>query len=209
MEVHPVHHAPHSVRDFFLQLLMITIGLFIALTLQTGVESLHHRHLVREARESMHREIHLNQQRYAENVLAVEQNRRRVARNIELLKELRAGRHIARSDLAWSWAWNSFADAAWRTARDNAALTYMSADLIGVYTEIYLQQGYVNSMALAILNEEPKSAAPLQIAVEPSALSATDIQSMLLNLAECDIKLATLQDVTKSLDKMYQQAESL
>ena len=49
MDVHPVHHAPLTWRDFFVQLLMITIGLFIALTLQAAVESLHHRHLVRDA----------------------------------------------------------------------------------------------------------------------------------------------------------------
>ena len=57
MDVHPVHHAPRTWRDFFLQLGMITIGLFIALTLQAGVESLHHRHLIRDARDNLRREI--------------------------------------------------------------------------------------------------------------------------------------------------------
>jgi hypothetical protein len=60
MEVHPVHHAPRTWRDFFLHLLTITIGLFIALTLQAGVESIHHRHLVSEARENLRREIQIN-----------------------------------------------------------------------------------------------------------------------------------------------------
>jgi hypothetical protein len=49
-------HLPGSIRtwkDFLLHLLTITIGLFIALTLEAAVESMHHRHLVREARVSL------------------------------------------------------------------------------------------------------------------------------------------------------------
>jgi hypothetical protein len=46
----------------------------------------------------------------------------------------------------------------------------------------------------------------LKVAKDPSALSPGDIQSMLLSLAETDIKLATLQNVMKPLDDMYAQA---
>jgi hypothetical protein len=69
MEVHPAHQAPRTWRDFFLQLLMITIGLFIALMLQAAVEFLHHSHLVRDARENLRHEVQNNHKRYAENVL--------------------------------------------------------------------------------------------------------------------------------------------
>ena len=57
-----------------------------------------------------------------------------------------------------------------------------------------------------MFNDEPKSAAFLKIAKDPSALSPSDIQSMLISLAESDIKLATLQDVMKPLDEMYTNA---
>lgn len=42
--------------------------------------------------------------------------------------------------------------------------------------------------------------------MEPTALSPSDVQSMLISLAESDIKLATLQDVMKSLERMYADA---
>jgi hypothetical protein len=82
----------------------------------------------------------------------------------------------------------------------------MSFDLINAYAELYFQQDYVNTQALAILNEEPKSAAFLQIAKDPSALSPSDIQAMLISLAETDIKLATLQNLMEPLDEMYTKA---
>jgi hypothetical protein len=91
MDVHPPHQPIHTVKDFLLHLLTITVGLFIALSLEAAVESLHHRHLVRDARESLHREITVNHQQYAINVKWVAENREQLARNIELLQDLCKG----------------------------------------------------------------------------------------------------------------------
>ena len=206
MDVHPVHHAPLTWRDFFLQLLMITIGLFIALTLQAAVESLHHRHLVRDARENLRHEIQTNQQRYAENLENLQKNRRQLANDIDLLKDLRAGKAIEKGALSWRWDWNSYSEASWKTARDTGAVSYMSSELINAYTEVYTQQQYVNAEAVGIIDDEPKSAAALRVANDPSALSPTDIQAMLISLAETDIRLATVQSLMESLDEMYTKA---
>ena len=103
MDVHPAHQAPRTWREFFLHLVTITIGLFIALTLQAGVESLHHRHLVREARENLRREIQINRNHYAENVQTIEKNRRQLARDLDQLRDLRSGKPIEKNALAWGW----------------------------------------------------------------------------------------------------------
>ena len=206
MDVHPAHQAPRTWREFFLHLVTITIGLFIALTLQAGVESLHHLHLVREARENLRREIQINRNHYAENVQTIEKNRRQLARDLDQLRDLRSGKPIEKNALAWGWDWNGYIDASWKTARDTGAVSYMSFDLINAYSELYFQQDYVNAQALAIINDAPKSAAFLLIARDPSALSPSDIQSMLISIAESDIKLATLQNLMKPLDEMYAKA---
>ncbi len=206
MDVHPAHHAPLTWREFFLQLVTITIGLFIALTLQAGVESLHHRHLVREARENLRREMQINRKHYAENVQNLEKNRRQLAQNIDQLRELRSGKMIEKNALVWGWDWNGYTDASWKTARDTGAVSYMSFDLIDAYSQVYSQQDYVNSQALAMFTEAPKSAAFLKIPKDPSALSPSDIQAMLISLAESDIRLATLQNLMTPLDSMYAQA---
>jgi len=203
MDVHSAHHAPRTWSEFFLQLVTITIGLFIALTLQAGVESLHHRHLVSEARGNLRREMQINRNSFAENARNLEKNRRQLAHDIDALRDLRNGKPIDKNALLWGWDWNGFVDVSWKTARDTGAVSYMSFDLINAYADLYSQQDYVNAQALIILDEEPKSAAFLQIAKDPSALSPSDIQSMLISLAESDIKLATLQNLMKPLDEMY------
>ena len=85
-------------------------------------------------------------------------------------------------------------------------MSYMSSELINAYTEVYTQQQYVNAEAVGIIDDEPKSAAALRIARDPSALTPTDIQAMLVSLAETDIRLATIQSLMESLDEMYTKA---
>ncbi|MEO7208281.1 MAG: hypothetical protein ABI356_01680 [Steroidobacteraceae bacterium] len=105
MDVHPPHHTPLTWRDFLLQLLMITIGLFIALTLQAGVESLHHRHLDSDARENLRHEIQNNHKRYAENAQNLQKNRRQLAHDIDQLRDLRGGKAIDSAELGLGLEW--------------------------------------------------------------------------------------------------------
>ena len=203
MDIHPPRQSIHTVKDFLLHLLTITVGLFIALSLEAAVESLHHRHLVRDARENLRREITANQQQYSMNAKWVAENREQLARNIELLRDLRKGKKLDPANLGWHWQWNSFSGVAWRAARDNGAVSYMEPGLISSYSWIYLQQDYINSTALAIVSEESKAGAALEAAADPSSLSALEIQTLLVKSAEINLSLSTLQSTMKGLEDMY------
>jgi hypothetical protein len=203
MDIHPPRQSIHTVKDFLLHLLTITVGLFIALSLEAAVESLHHRHLVRDARENLHREINANLRQYSMNANWVAENRVQLARNIELLRELRKGKKLDPANLGWHWQWNSFSGVAWRAARDNGAVSYMEPDLISAYSWIYLQQDYINSTALAIVSEESKAGAALEAAADPFNLNPLEIQTLLVKSAEINLSLSTLQSTMKGLEDMY------
>jgi hypothetical protein len=203
MDIHPPRQPIHTWKDFLLHLLTITIGLFIALTLEAAVESMHHRHLVRDARESLHREIIRNQTLYAENTQRLQKNREQLQRDIEQLRRLRSGKTLDKADLNWRWEWNSYSGVAWRAARDSGAVTYMDPELISSYSWIYLQQDYINTTALEIVSEETKAAAALQIAGDPANLTPVQIDALLLKTAEIDLSFETLQTTMKSLEEMY------
>jgi hypothetical protein len=203
MDLNPPLQPIHTVKDFLLHLLTITVGLFIALSLEAAVESLHHRHLVRDARDNLHREITANHQQFAVDAKWIVENREQLARNIELLRDLRKGKKLDPANLGWHWQWNSFSGVAWRAARDNGAVSYMEPDLISSYSLIYLQQDYINSTALAILGEESKAGAALEAAADPSNLSALEIQTLMIKSAEIKLSLGILQTTMKSLEDMY------
>jgi hypothetical protein len=206
VDVHPPHQQIHTWKDFLIHLLTITIGLCIALTLEAAVESIHHRHLVRDARENLRREIEANHRLYAENVRDLRLNRNQLARDIDQLRELRDGKKLDDFNLSWSWNWNSYADAAWRTAGESGAIVYMDSGWISTYTWVYAQQQYVNSVALAIVNEESRASAPLEVAKSPSKLISAEVETLLIKSAEIDQSFATLETTMKALDHMYTEA---
>ena len=208
MEISPPQQPIHSWKDFLLHLLTITIGLFIALTLEAAVESMHHRHLVRQADASLRREIGDNRKLYAINVLKLQLNRNQLAHDIDQLRELRDGRKLDNANLSWTWDWNSYRDAAWKTAHESGAVSYMDSESISTYSTVYAQQDYVNATAVAILNEESRVGAPLQAARDPARLNAAELEALLVRSAEIDLGFASLQSTMKALDNNYQEALS-
>jgi hypothetical protein len=57
VDIHPPHHAPHSFREFALQIATVTVGIVIAIGLETGVEYLRDRDLARETRANLRAEL--------------------------------------------------------------------------------------------------------------------------------------------------------
>lgn len=56
MDVHPPEHSIRTWRDLLTHVAVMTIGLFIALMLESLVEYAHHRHIVHQARENIRQE---------------------------------------------------------------------------------------------------------------------------------------------------------
>src|ERR1700733_3301928 len=157
VEVAPPQQPIHTWKDFLLHLLTITIGLFIALTLEASIESIHHRHLVRDARFNLQREVEANHKLYAQNIQDIRLNRSQLARDIDQLRELRDGKKLDNANLSWSWTWISYAESAWNTARASGAVSYMDANWISTYSQVYAQQEYINATAVAIFEEESRA----------------------------------------------------
>jgi hypothetical protein len=205
MDVEPPQQPIHSVKDFLLHLLTITVGLLIALALEAGVQYLHHRSLVRDAQHNLTQEISANRAQYEINARWIQENRERLEHDTEQLRAMRAGKSSVPASLSWYWQWNSFSGIAWRTAHDSGAVSYMDPKHIASYSWIYLQQEYINSTALQIVGEETKAGAGLVAANDPANLSATEIQTLLQKTAEINLSLQTLQTTMKSLEEMYGQ----
>jgi hypothetical protein len=125
-----------TVQEFLLHLLTITIGLFIALSLEAFIDSVHHRHLVRDARSNLRQEIQVNHKLYADNAQHIHANRSQLEHDIDQLRALRDGGRLDSADLSWSWDWISYGDSAWNTARESGAVPYMDANWISTYSSV-------------------------------------------------------------------------
>jgi hypothetical protein len=206
MDVHPPHGPIRSWKDFTLHLLTITIGLLIALTLEAAVQSLHHRHMVKEARANLRREIVENQKLYTQNLRSLQAKMVELQQDIDQLRELRAGRTPEHFDVQWSFDWNGFVDSAWTSARDIGAVGYMQPEVVEEYSGLYRQQTFVNAAGVSILLDEAKAAAPSLLAKnrkDPKELLPGDIQAMLLSAAELQGRVKIVQLMMKTLDDNY------
>jgi hypothetical protein len=61
MEIHAPEGPTHSLRDFAVHIIIVTIGILIALGLDGFKETLHEHRLMAEARESFKQELEFNQ----------------------------------------------------------------------------------------------------------------------------------------------------
>jgi len=200
MEIHPPSEPIHNWRDLLIHLGVITIGLFIALSLESLVEYMHHRHIVREARENIRLEIeenHVAAQRDAKNLqddIDLEQ------KNIDNIQLLRKHPKDFHGSISNTMSLIAPQDSAWRTARDSGALTYMPYDEVQRYSNIYMREALVVSHAISTGEHDFLAGAPLRMGYDTTDLPPAQYDRLLQLNSEVLIELTVLKGFVQELD---------
>jgi hypothetical protein len=203
LDVHPPHQAIHTWQDFFIHLITITIGLFIALGLEDTVEWFHHRHLVHVARVSIRREIEDNRKQAAADLSSVQQDEIRIGNDIQHLVALRAGTKLEHSSLQYYIDWSGLSDSAWSTAQSTGAVNFMDYDTAQSLTGVYVQQRIVSDRGLAIFDAQTRAISPIFFTGDPNLMSKEEIQTVLLRSADVLLELKGLEQLLKELDQQF------
>ena len=202
MDVHPPHEPVHSWRDALTHLAIVTVGLFIALMLEAVVEYVHHRHLVHEARENIRQEMEDNHKAAQQDIVAVQGDSDRITAAIRTLQQMQAGVKGQHS-LDFHISFNNPSDAAWSSARDTGALSYMPYKEVQAYADLYNLQGIVNTQAIKILQVEAENFAPIIVAQDDTKFSPGQYQAMLQGSAVTVTDLYILKQELQQLDQQY------
>ena len=200
MEVHAPHEPIHTKRDFFLHLFTITIGLLIALSLEGLVEYAHHRHLVREARENIRREVELNHEAAQEDLKIVQQNFNQQKANIDAIHRLMAGGKQLHISVRNSWDFNSLNESAWRTAQETGALSYMPYDEVQRYSDLYMLEDLVNDSSIAIAKQDFTAGAPFAMGYDVEKLPKEEYLHLLRDNANIEVQANVLTQLVKEYD---------
>jgi len=204
MEVHPPEHPIHSVRDFFMHLFTITIGLLIALGLEGLVEAAHNRHLLHTAEINLHDEIRDNRTLLAHDEATLTTSQQDIEKNIALLQAARAHQPITGS-LSSQWKWNGMQLAAWETARNTGAIALMPYDDAQSYSIIYRQQSLMDDQALLYIRDIYHSSSALE-GRKLSDLQPAELDAMIASSQQAIADLRLLQDLIRGLDHLYQRS---
>ena len=203
LDVHPPHEAAHSWRDFFIHIATIVLGLLIAIGLEQTVEFFHHRHLVAEARDNIHREIRENQQLLPSNVESLQENAARLKQNIDTIRILRNHPKDVHGKILYNLSWSGFTDAAWRTARDTGALSYMPYDEVQQLSELYGQQQYVSGLGTALFTEQSKAAGPIFAEGSIEQLTPSEVDRLMDNTTSLYAQAQSVKELLSQLQHDY------
>lgn len=145
MDVHPPHGPIHSIKEFLVHLLAITIGLLIALGLESTADWVHHRHLARDARENIVLEIRANRQDIARQLSALPAERKHLQELVDRTSDAQKG-HPRKPIEDFNWTSVLLRDSAWNAASTTGAVAFMPYDEVKAYAELYALQKLATSV---------------------------------------------------------------
>jgi len=200
MDVHAPHQPVHTWRDFAIHLTIVTIGLFIALSLEALVEYVHHRHLVAEARENIRTEIETNHKAAVDDLNLLQTAIDNTQSNIETIHRLQANPKDFHGTLKGNMDFNSPDDAAFLTARDTGALSYMPYAEVQRYSDLYFLEELVKTKSITVGDSVFGSLTVTQMYADMDKLPPDEVTNMLRANANALLQLKVLKQIVQEFD---------
>jgi hypothetical protein len=203
MDVHAPHEPIHSWRDIALHLGVVTVGLFIALSLEGLVDHIHNRHLVAEARENIRQEIQSNHEAAQQDLGYLQQDILRTKANLATVRRIIADQKHFHGSMNYNMEFNSPSDAAWTTARETGALGFMPYSEVQRYSDLYHTQAMVTDQVPEIVHRQTLALTPAIMYDNFGDIPPNQLEALLHDTTATLIELSTLRQVMDQLDKQY------
>jgi|YelNatPaOPRAMG01_1025707.scaffolds.fasta_scaffold123515_1 hypothetical protein len=216
MHIHLPKGNLESLRGFLLELFTITCGILIAISLESAVESIHHHHLLREARGNIFSEIRDNHRiidsttkeipgelGMLQNVIAIcmQEQAHRGSVDLRKVKSLNLG-------------FTGFALSSdnWSTAQSIGAVSLMDYEEIRKYTSVYKIQSMAASLHQQTLDkwlQLQRIVILLRKKTDLKDFSNDDLAEVVRTASEAYSFTSALQQASQSLTKKYDQILNL
>lgn len=150
MEIHTPEAPVHSLRDFIVHLLMISLGVLIALGAEGVVEFVHHRHVVEQARSNLMAEMQENHRTLDDNLPKLKRNEDLLEQTLADLQKLKLDRKAKTRDINLNLSFFSLSDTSWRTAQATGALALMNYEQAEDFAGYYDIQSMLNRLVFSL-----------------------------------------------------------
>jgi hypothetical protein len=205
VEIHPPHGPIHSFREFLLQLITITVGVLIALSLEGLLEWNHYRIQVRDARETISREIADNKKELDGELASLGERKKNVETALRLADELL---NTMKSDVRQINLGFSFAElsaASWQSAERTGALGHMDYAEVQRYSKVYGRQDLYDDHQRRIVDELAGATAILGNA-DPYLAAPKDLEAFRQHLLALRADLVIEEQLGRGLADVYRTA---
>jgi hypothetical protein len=206
VEIHPPHAPAHSIKDFLIQLLTITAGVLIALSIEGLTEWNHHRLLVREAKETIAREIADNKSALERHFTDWDKSVNGIETSLKLAEDLLATGKSEIHEIELGFHLSSLSDASWRTAERTGALTYMDYSDVQYYAKLYGIQDLYVSQQRRSMDRTVSALSQLPGGSDPHQAPPRDLERFRLELMTLRGEMLADKQLGEALLKAYNEA---
>jgi len=204
LDVHAPHESVHGWRDFLLHLVTITIGLFIALSLEGCIEWQHHRHLVHEAEASLHDEIKTNSESLKNTIADIHKQQEDLKHDVVVLKKfIKNPKSNDNDQMEINFGIRGFKDVGWRTAQSTGAFAYMPYATAQEFADIYRIQDEINIAQHQAARDAIISLAPFTNMSKDDSPTSEQATVMKDHIEVLQGQLSLLGSWVNSLDEKY------
>lgn len=161
LEVHAPHRATHTAKDFLLHIAAISIGLLLALGLESTAEWLHHRHQGRQALEVLRREVERNRLVLAADIESADAAEGHHRAALAVVHRVRAGQARPDDQVIFIRRYSPLNSSAWKVVHDTGAAAYIPYEVLAPYGDTYEAQATINETAQTMYAELLKATSVL------------------------------------------------
>ncbi|MGD0940098.1 MAG: hypothetical protein ABR905_10330 [Terracidiphilus sp.] len=208
LDIHLPHGKLLGIKEFFLHLFTITIGLLIALSLEGWVESRHHRNLAREAEEGLRAEITNNANEVVRQRQMISDGQKKLEADLKILEDLRTHPHAKRGRIDLSIGMGGFDDLAWKNAQNTGALTFIPYEDAQSFSDIYTLQDVYFKTSMNSINDLGNATSLFASHPNDWVPSAAQIDTETDRIGKVQFDLVALSLVADQLDRTYQKFEA-
>lgn len=208
LDIHLPHGKLIGIKEFFLHLFTITIGLLIALSLEGWVEFEHHRHLAHQAEDGLRAEIANNVHEADRQRQMIKDGQKKLETTQKTLAEMRAHPHAKRGPLLLQFGVGGFDDMSWKTAQNTGAIAYMPYKDAQTFSDIYVVQDIYLKMGLNELEDVANATSLFISHPDDWVPSPAQIDIETDRIGKVQYDLVMLSGVVDNLDTIYKKFES-
>ena len=209
MEIHPPHRAITSIKSFLAELLTITVGILIALSLEGLVDWHHHRELAQEAKSNITSELRENQREIEKETQDLQKGSQQIQSLVGLVHQLQQNRKTKISNVQYGMTIAELHSTSWDTARTTGALSYMPYPEVKKYTEVYdLQREFGALQQRAIAASLDVQAMTTLLGRATTSLTTTELSSAETRLGTVLADVTAMQQIAEPLKQRYESVLS-
>lgn len=205
MDIHPPLGPVHTVKDFFVHLSMIVIGILIAVSLEQFVEWRHHAKLVAEAHENITNELRDNAKELDGTMSTYPATEKELVEYFATIRKLRTHKPFTELSVRLSFHLSQLSSSSRNSAEATGALGYMKYDEVKRYATVYdLQQQFLRIQE-RLLEATTLAVGGLQ-GDDPTKASDAELDALNASAKAARAQLSVANSIGQALKKEYEKA---